>query len=133
MTGNLYLSLFHIYFVNNYKMTRYSLLGIIQLFTYYQIFCLLFICAHGFSRCTTTVNSDGLPILTCDHDRSKAQSHFDLYDDEPNELIPESDYLNDPLQSQQLAEYIIPKDNSNILLLITTLKLDNTENGTQLE
>ncbi|CAH8578489.1 unnamed protein product [Schistosoma guineensis] len=97
-------------------MTRYSLLGIVQLFTYYQIFCLLFICAHGFSRCTTTVNSDGLPILACDHDRSKAQSHFDLYVDEPNELIPESDYLNDPLQSQQLAEYIIPSKRAFVRL-----------------
>ncbi|CAH8589014.1 unnamed protein product [Schistosoma rodhaini] len=97
-------------------MKRYSLLRIIQLFISYQIFCLLFICAHGSSRCTTTVNSDGLPILTCDHDRLKAQSHFDIYDDEQNELIPESDYPNDPLQSQQSAEYIMPSKKAFVRL-----------------
>ncbi|TNN11511.1 hypothetical protein EWB00_004577 [Schistosoma japonicum] len=89
-------------------MTRYSFYGIIQLFTTYQIFCLLFISTYGFSRCATIVSNDGLPILTCDHDRSKTESHFDLYDDEQNELIPESVNTNDQLRVQQLPEYIVP-------------------------
>ncbi|KAK4470792.1 hypothetical protein MN116_006313 [Schistosoma mekongi] len=86
-------------------MTRYSFYGIIQLFTIYQIFCLLFISTYAFSRCATILSNDGLPILTCDHDRSKTESHVDINDDDQNELIPESIYTNDPLRLQQ---YIVP-------------------------
>ncbi|CAH8522299.1 unnamed protein product [Schistosoma turkestanicum] len=90
-------------------MKKYSFLRIIQLFTSYQIFCLLYICAHGFNRCSTIVNNDGLPIVICDHERRlKTQSNMESYDDEQNELMPESDYTNEPVRLQQLADYLVP-------------------------